>query len=303
MKKFIFKIGLFLLLLFIYDKSFILIGELSATLETDKRLERLLQGKINKDVIIIGSSTGSRGILAGEITEKTGLTAYNLCYPGSNVEFHDFILRTLVTFNEIPKHLLLIVDDDTELLFDERTIFRNDRMYPLVAYPFIRKELINRGEKDRFFSRFIVLHQLNKANFDLRKKRFTPLDTIVRCGSMPISWQRDNRDWHYIDIEKEYFIDQELPEKVKAFSSIVETCHEHNIDLTVVIPPTFKIPGNAFMERMQQMCYPGTRLFLYDTSNKFYSDKSYYYDEEHLNIQGAKLFTDEIINYLGIITN
>ena len=91
MIKFAKKLLLFVVLFLVYDKLFIIMTHFSAEAEIDKRLEYLVNGQISKDVVIIGSSRGSRDIIAGQIKDETGLSSYNLCYPGSNVEFHDFI--------------------------------------------------------------------------------------------------------------------------------------------------------------------------------------------------------------------
>ena len=77
---------LFVMIFFIYDKLFIVVRTLSPVLEVDKRLELLINGGINKDIIILGSSRGARDIIAAQIENETGLSAFNLCYPGSNVE-------------------------------------------------------------------------------------------------------------------------------------------------------------------------------------------------------------------------
>jgi len=180
MKRFALKLLLFAGLFLAFDKIFILVANSSAEAEVDKRLEYLVKGEINKDIIVIGSSRGARGIIASQIERETGLSAYNLCYPGSNVEFHEFLIRTLIEFNDPPSLILLVVDDNTEFFYDSTITFRKDRLYPLVKYPWIREELIALGDKDRFFSKFLVLHQLNKANFDLRTKTFTPLYTTQR---------------------------------------------------------------------------------------------------------------------------
>lgn len=301
MKKFTLSLILFSLLFLAYDKGFLIIADLSAKAEIDKRLEDLINGMINKDVIIVGSSTGSRDIIAGQLEAATDLSVFNLCYPGSNVEFHEFIVRTLAEFNRPPKLLILAVDDEKELLADPTTTFRNDRMYPLVKYKYIRNELVNRGEKDWLFSRFLILHQLNKSNFDLRKKKFTPLDTILNCGSMPISWQREGREWIYENEEKPYQRQNELPEKVLAFKRIIETCELNNIRILVVFPPVFKKHSLSFERRIRQLAGNKTYYYVYDTDNPIYSQMKYYYDETHLLQKGAGVFTDEISVYIDSI--
>ncbi len=301
MIKFAAKLLLFAGVFLIYDKIFIIVANRSAEAEVDKRLEYLIKGEINKDIIIIGSSTGSRDIIAEQIEDSTGISTYNLCYPGSNVEFHEFILRTLVKFNEPPKIVLLVVDDNAELLDDKTITFRKDRLSPLVKYPFIRQELINRGDKDKFFSKFLILHQLNKANFDLRKKIFTPLDTIMNCGSMPISWQREGISWHYRTGERAYTADSELIDKIRAYKEIIKTCRSNNINLVIVFPPVYKTHSKSFENRIKELSNGKVYFYVYNTENPIYRNKDYFYDESHLIRKAAVVFTNELklfLNYL-----
>lgn len=299
MKKFALRLLLFAAIFLIYDKLFILVARRSAEAEVDKRLEYLVKGEINKDIIIAGSSTGSRDILAGKIEEETGHSCYNLCFPGSGVEFHEFILNTLVEFNEAPGLVLLMVDDDIELVYHAPLIFRKDRLYPLVQYPPIWKELARQEDTPPFFSSFIMLQRLSKYNFDLRQKHFTPMDTIIACGSMPVSWKREDMVLEYGTAERIYDREKELPEKVAAFKGILETCRTNNIRLVLVFPPIFQSHSLSFEKRIRELAGDGVDYYIYDRENPVYRDENFYNDETHLMGDGARVFTDEIIQYLN----
>jgi hypothetical protein len=299
MKRLALKLLLFLLVFLAYDKLFILVANRSAETELDRRLEYLIKGQINKDVVIIGSSRGSRDIIAGQIEEKTGLSAYNLCYPGSSVEFHDFILQTLLKFNKHPEILVLIVDDNNAFMDEgDRIVFRRDRLYPLVRYPYIWKEMAQRGYLDNELAGFIVLQRLNKYNFDLRQKRPTPLDTIMACGSMPISWQDKGIDWEFPSKEKAYSMEEEVPEKVAAFRNMVQTCEANSIELVIAFPPNYQIPSQSFENRIRQLSGTHVHFHHYNMENLIYMDKDYFFDTEHLMCEAAHIYTDEVIDFL-----
>ena len=299
MGKFALKLLLFAVIFLIFDKLFIIVAHFSAEAEADKRLEYIINGEVNKDIIILGSSTGSRDILASQIEDATGLSTYNLCYPGSNVVFHEFIMRTLVKYNEPPEIALLVVDDYVELIYDESIIFRKDRLYPLVKYKYIWKELSQREGRDKIFSNFLVINRLNKYNFDIRPKRFTPIDTIQVCGSMPISWKPDDMDIDYVSGERLYPQDEELPEKVEAYNQIVETCKNNNINLVIVFPPVYQDHSVSFENRIKELSGEGVYFYLYNTENPIYKLEDNYFDETHLMQDAAIEFTDELILYLN----
>ena len=304
MGKFAIKLLLFVIIFFIFDKIFIILAHFSAEAEADKRLEYLVNGEVNKDIVIIGSSTGSRDIIGSQIEDATGLSTYNLCYPGSDVEFHEFIMSTLIKFNEPPQIVLLVVDDNTEFINVEPNNFRKDRLYPLVKYPYIWMELAQREDKDICLSNIMIIIRLNKYNFDIRKKRFSPIDTIQDCGSMPISWKPDNKDIEYVSGERSYPISEELPEMVEAYKIMIETCKKNNIDLVVVFPPVFKTHSESFEKRIRQLSGEGVYFYVYDTENPIYRLEDNYFDESHLMQKAATEFTAELIIYLnGLIEN
>jgi len=298
MGKFALKLLLFAVIFLIFDKLFIIVAHFSAEAEADKRLEYLVNGEVNKDIVIIGSSTGSRDILASQIEDATGLSSYNLCYPGSNVVFHEFIMRTLVKYNEPPDIALLVVDDYVELLYDESIIFRQDRLYPLVKYKYIWKELSEWEDRDKIFSNVLVINRLNKYNFDIRPKRFTPIDTVQECGSMPISWKPEDMDIEYVSGERLYPEDEELPEKVEAYRQIVETCKTNNINLVVIFPPVFQDHSVSFENRIRELSGEGVYYYVYNTDNPAYKLEDNYFDETHLMQNAAIEYTDELIAYL-----
>jgi len=299
MKRLALKLLLFLLVFLAYDKLFILVANRSAETEVDKRLEYLIEGQINNELVIIGSSRGSRDIIASQIEEETGLSAYNLCYPGSSMEFHEFILKTLLKFNEPPKILILMVDDNNAFMDGgDRILFRRDRLYPLVRHSYIWKEMAQRGYLDSELAGIIVLQRLNKYNFDLRQKMPTPLDTIMACGSMPITWQDKGIDWEFPTKEKPYPREKELPEKVAAFQSMVQTCEAHGVELVITFPPNYQIPSQSFENRIRELSGDNVHCHHYNTENPIYRDQNYFFDTEHLMREAASIYTDEIIDFL-----
>lgn len=300
MKRFATKLLLFLIIFLAYDKIFLIVANKSADAEADKRLELLVKGEINKDIVVIGSSRGARAIIASQIEDSTGLSAYNLCYPGSNVEYHDFIVQTLVKFNKAPKLILLVVDDNQEFRDGgPRILFRRDRLYPLVKYPYIWKEMANRGYLDGELASIIVLQRLNKYNFNLKQKTFGRQDTVISCGSMPYSWQREGVNWEYDASERLYPWELEEPGKVAAFQNMIHTCKENNIDVAILFPPNFYSHSTTFEERIRFLSHEASYYHLFDSVNPIYKDKDYFFDIEHLMRDGAEAYTNEVIAFIN----
>lgn len=298
MKKFIIQILFFIIAFFLFEKAFYIFLYFSPKLEKDKRLEYVLNGNMNKDLIILGSSRGARNIIASQIEDSLNISCYNLSYPGSNIEFHEFILRALIKYNRGPKILLLVVDDPHELLHHKPLQFRLDRLYPLVKYKYINNEMIIRKEKN-FLSKFLILARINKQNFDLRQKQYSKFDTLKSCGSMPISFQKNGFEYYNNDNKENkynYDIGNEVAEKKVALEKIQNLCLSNGIKLVIVYPPNLSGHNLSFNSRIEELTKLANFYIKNDTTNYAYKNKKYFHDEVHLNTNGARIFTNDIIN-------
>ena len=103
MKQFSKHITIFFVLFFIVEKGICFFVNNAPKKEFDNRLELVLNGKINKEVIILGSSRGANNIYAKQLEDSINQSVYNLSYLGSDVTFHEFILKTLIKYNKPPK--------------------------------------------------------------------------------------------------------------------------------------------------------------------------------------------------------
>jgi hypothetical protein len=298
MKKFLINLLVFGVLFFAYDKLFIIFRNESANKEADKRLELLLTGKINKDIIVLGASRGANNIIAGKLEKEVGKTAYNISYAASDVEFHEFLLRTLLKYNKPPKVIVFPLDDPNELFETHTQGFRDERLYPLVKYDYIRQELIDRDAKNPVFSKLFVLHQINKTNLNLKQKQFTPEETVLSCGSSPIPFQKPGCKWVYENAAPFYPLKDEVPAKLEAFRKIVADCKRNHIKLILVTTPNFSKSNPLFEKRMRDIAGYDIPFYAYDKSNQAYRNKEYFYNESHLNRKGAEIFTHEIALYL-----
>jgi hypothetical protein len=300
MKQFFVKLFWFAFVFFVIDKLFYLFLFISPKLEVDTRLEKLITGQINKELIVLGSSRGARNIIASQIAKETNKSAYNLSYPGSNIEFHLFLLKTLLKFNEKPEIIILTLDDSAELLEDNSIKYRLDRLYPLAQYNYINQEMINRGDRNNL-SWVFCLARLNKSNYTIFNKKFSDQDAVKFNGDMQLNFQRKNRDYEYNSNSVSYEIGKELNSKRMAFKHFQKVCSTNNIKLILCFPPNFRNHNKIFENRIRQISLNNNKLFIYDTTNVNYKNKTYFYDESHLNSKGAKIFTSELITFINNI--
>jgi hypothetical protein len=299
MKKFLSNILIFSILFFAFDKFFIVVRNYAPQLEVDQRLEVLLKGKMDADLLIFGSSVGARGIIASTLSKELNIKAYNLSYPGSNIDFHEYLLRQVLAHdNKKPGTVLLTLDEPSELVQNSSINFRLERLYPLIKYFEIRDELVEREQKNKMLAQLFVLYQFNKSNFDLRQKQFTVNDSILPCGSMPSYTATTNFPAKYEQLPSYYDKENESIYLRNKFNSFVELCHKNQINLVLVFPPKFKNRNQAFEERFKELTENKALYYSYDDQNLAYRNKLFYGDASHLRTNGALLFSQELANFL-----
>lgn len=297
MKKFILRICLFALFLFIIDKGFYYFLDKAPKLEYDQRLEQVINGKVNKELIVLGSSRGAGNIIASQIQNETKLTSYNLSYPGSNVLFHEFILKSLLKFNKKPKKIIFSIDNPSEFLEEKSLLFRFDRLYPLSKYNYINKELVDREERN-LLSWVFCLGRLNKTSFSLKQVSAPVENPILTCGSMPFIKKLPNAKMEFSNTVETYDANKELSEKLQAFKNIQSICKENNIQLIFVFSPNYKTFNTNFEKRFRKLMLPENEILVYDKTNPIYKKEAYYFDVSHLMKNGATVFTNEIVEYI-----
>ena len=299
MKKFLLKLLIFVAVVFVLDKAFLGVRYLAPKYDYDHRIQHVLDGKINKDLLIFGSSRGTADIVTWMFEDSLGISAFNLSYGGGEIELENFILTQVIDHHETPKYVIKLVDDDFELYYHNENAYRADRLYRLVEYPEVREELIRKDEINPFLSKIFILSQLKKPVYNFQKTK--PLnDTILKYGNLPSRGHRPNQDWNVENINT-YKVDDEIDSKKKAFTNFQELCLKNNVTLILTIPPSFQELNPAFEKRMKELVLPGVHFYTYDTANKAYSDTTYFQDRFHQNLLGASLYTGELVQYLKSI--
>lgn len=303
MTKFLYKIIAFAIFFFVLDKLFLFWEAKMPELEYDQRLERLIIGNIQQEVLILGSSRGARGILGNTLEGATGYTTYNLSYPGSDILFHQFMLEKCLEKTEAK--LIVLVLDDPGAFYDYESInFRYDKLYPLTFYPEIRKDLVKRDKKINYVVDWVVAYRVRETfPSNLKVKEKTANETIGTHGSMPLDFTKTEFKRKTLADAMLYEVERENEEKRTALVEMVQMAKRKKVKLLLVYPPNFYPPTSAFRTRIEALVGTDALIYAYNDSNSVYQDPSYFYDESHLKINGAKVFTEELSKEIKAILN
>lgn len=295
MKKLIIRLFIFGLLFLVIDRCFLVLRNFSPSLEVDKRLEKVINKEIKTDILFFGASRGARDFMAKQIGDSLKMSAYNLSYPGGDIEFQHFILKQVLKYHT-PKMIVMSIDDKSELSASVNVTYRYDRLYPLVKYPVVREELIRKGQKNKYLSEIFIFHQLNKSNFDVRPKKFTKDDTIMPDGSMPINGQTKVFTKIYQDSSRVYESKKEYKYKRDCFIDFMNLCKTNNIKLVLVLPPNYFKPCDGFFNRIEFLAKNKAFVMKYDLSK--YKSSNFFNDENHLQKKAAINFSNDVFQFI-----
>ena len=121
---------------------------------------------------------------------------------------------------------------------------------------------------------------------------------MLADGSMPISWQSKKFNKKYSYRNAAYNINHEEHSRTACFSNLIKTCRDNNIVLLFACAPNFGTGSAGFTDRIAALAGTGSNIIMYDTTNAVYRNADYYFDGAHLKLNGATIFTSEILNFI-----
>lgn len=297
MKHFIKKILLFGLIFFVIDKTAYFVLVKTSKLQSDKKLEKIISGDMNQELLILGSSRGIGNLIGEQLEQETGRTTYNLSYRGSDITFQAYILTTYLKHNRAPKDLILVIDNPSLLAKRSTLGFRYDRLYPLAHHNSINNKLIDLGKHSIASTIFYTL-RLHSKQLKFNEVKTSNDWAIDDYGSQIVY----GRSPHFEENRKQVhttYNEKESTDKIEALTSIQNICKERGVRIHYIFPPNLGIFNTGFLERFKKTISADEQIVIYDRQKPTYTDEAYFYDVSHLNAKGARVFTTEISNYLN----
>lgn len=306
MIKTFYKIGIFLLLLFVMALA------LDKLIDAQLRKSRYVyfyawndafNGKINDDVLVYGSSRARKQVNPKVFEENTTSTMYNLGLDGQTVTLQKAMQDVYFGHNKIPKLILYVVDEFTmakdEFMFNTEqvlpylndTIIKNasreykslnffDYNLPLVRYAG-RREIL----KEVFNT---LLHNSKQANKEYKGFTFNDRKLVVKGNNNAVM-----KDTVKI-----------VPKFAKDFIQMIDDVQKKNIQLVFIIPPMHHLSWDyyayhpQFMQFMDSVAKQKNIPILNYHNHEFTKIDSLFADAQHVNIPGAKFFTELIVKDL-----
>jgi len=265
----------------------------------------LYNGRVNVDLIIHGSSKAWTQFDPFLLQDSLNLTTYNLGIDGHNFALQYVRHQTHLAFNSQPKYLILSVDIFS---FNQQSSSYNYNFEQFLPYMLFNQNLAIELSPFCEFSKLYyyiplirysgrpeVFFRLIEAIFPMtptRIKGFKGQDKI---------WSDDLKQAKEKSNSFEVKFDNQLIER---FNSFLQECKFNGIKVILVYPPEF-IEGQEYISNRQEVIdfYQAYSekfqlLFLDYSKDSLSENKNYFYNSQHLNKQGAALFTKQLIKDL-----
>lgn len=270
---------------------------------------RIVDGRINADVVISGSSRALSHYDPRIIAKYVGLRAYNIGLNGSQTDMQTARFATYLRYNKAP--LLLIHNLDA---FSFQTthggVYDPGQYMPYLREPAIYDALLQ-IDHDAWKSKYVPLY--GYAVQDLRFSWIAGIAGVL--GWTPtedhfLGFEPRHRSWTddfaRLKASNPNGVTFEIePEGVAAMESLLRLCNAHGVKVILVYSPEY--------EEMQRLTLNRREIFkafeklgrdfsadLWDYSNSPLSaHKRYFYNSQHLNAEGAELFSRELASRIA----
>ncbi len=266
-----------------------------------------MQGRVNADIVISGSSRASYHYDPRAIEAATGRTAFNIGRPGTQTDVQLAVLSAYLEHNRKPQ--LIIHNLDAFTFIPSHEIYDPALYVPYLGDPALYDPL-RRIDPELVKSRHIPLY--GYVVEDMNFTWITGLKALAGInprqdyflGFSPRPYEWDQAFSYYRKTNPDgvsFAID---PAGVEALEGIIQLCRDHGVPLILVYSPEY--------DEMQQMTNNRAEIFarfrqladqyhvlLWDYSSwPQNSDQAYFYNSQHLNATGAALFSDDLAKRL-----
>lgn len=266
----------------------------------------VLEGKINSDLLIYGSSRAWVNISPEILGKKLHTTTYNLGIDGHNFWLQNLRHKQLLKFNKKPKTIIYVVDIIT--LQQNTELFNYEQFFPYMLWNnYFKNTILPKNDIQNFeFSlpllRYSGRYKAIRTAFEMALyPEKNPVQRIRGYQGQELSWNKDLEKAE----KKLGSINAVLSAKViKKFEYFLQECKKDKINVILVYSPEF-IEGQKFIENKKDIIMIYNKLSkkyeipFYDFSgDKMCSNRNLFYNSTHMNKIGAEQFSNQLADTL-----
>jgi hypothetical protein len=263
------------------------------------KMNELVSGHENFDIVFIGSSRVNLTVNPAVIDSVTHLSSFNFGFDGANII--DFTMHVQVYLKNHVKPQLLVLNIDPKMFGVEDKI----KVPPSKYLPYVYCDEIYDTLKNYsnwpFVSRYMpfvatsfytdaIVNQALQAYISPDRKMenyykgFSPLTRIWSKGDQSAK-----------DLVPVFYTNKGLA----LFRSFLKTIHDRNIHFKLIYSPQYffsqyDAEHKAYIQKLNAIASEFNYSITDYSTMKICSDKKYFFDATHLNLDGANLFSRQL---------
>ena len=300
-KRFLFKMVILVIVIFVLDFSVGKTIEYFYFTQDSGQLYRTTYAleKTTEDVLIFGSSRANHHYHPAVIEESLHQSYYNVGRDGNYLFYHYAILQG--TLKRYTPKLIILDFMEEEFKASEDSYDRISSLLPYYkTHPEIRSTVLLKSSYERLkllssiYPYNSSLFSIAAGNLDFNKRR-----TVEMKGYVPLT-RKWNKPLQTAKRAVPFVLDSL---KVKTFEAFLNDCNKLKVKVVVVVSPHYINAGDVDYSilRAREITRANNVIFLdYSRDTYFLNNPSLFADVEHLNDDGARIFTSKLLEDLKI---
>lgn len=266
-------------------------------------LNQVAAGKLPAGVLISGSSRSLVGIDAVRLEEKTAIPTFNISLDGSRLAAQLALLETFLAHNPAPR--LVLQSLDVFSLEPLGKVYQPELYLPYLGEPAVYAYA---RSVDRSFRamRYLPLYgfavskpALFNALYGLSGRDAASRDER-RNGSLLRDWRWDGSFERYVANHPDGVTYTATPEGIASLEALVALARRRQVPLVLLYPPEHELSSRIVRNRGEMVALfsdfarrHGVEFWDY-SADPLCARQELYYNSQHLNLAGARLFTDAL---------
>ncbi|GAA0747898.1 hypothetical protein [Gaetbulibacter jejuensis] len=265
----------------------------------------IVEGRISEDIYIYGSSRAWVHFDPEIIKDSLSMSAYNFGIDGHNFWFQHLRHKLLIENNPKPKLIVLSVD---MFGFTKYKGFYNSRQFlPFIYNKDIRKytsEYPGFNCLDYYLPLFRYYGRTKDIGEAFRSKDNTYKDSVFRRKGYRAEHRTWTADFNKAKSKMAYYEVNTYEPYKDLMHQFLEECKKLDIKVVMVYAPEY-IEGQEFVRNRSELISTYESIaeihqitFLDYSNDELCYNKSLFYNSQHLNAKGSRLFSEEFASNL-----
>ena len=262
------------------------------------KIEHMLK-RANAPIILLGASTCACGIDSEILEKEIGKKVFNGGLNDQRLEFFDVMNEAILKRNQAPELVILVLRDN------DLTTTDNGRLAMMNIYYHGGNAKLDRylngGDLKQKILLSSVLYRINTFWWRIMLYHFKSFNELAHGGfiAKPVpKFLPSSRE--LVEEKQDSAVNLH---KIQCLKNIYAACQKAGTKLWIMIAPEYFRCSPGFERQgekvIRQFCAEHNIPFINDSHHPDYTSRpEYFFDNHHLNINGAKVYTERVLQLL-----